>query len=282
MVLPIQGSGSCHTLMPEELAAAMREGFEGRRRIFAGVRSPELPLAPAPNLAAHLIPVSGLLGHPTPPGTGFAGKLVRPIRQLLRKLLAPWFELQTRFNHTLIEQLTAQLTAQQQHLDQITARLNAVQRELPEAYHAVERRVNECFHDISALRTAPNADAPTFAMALEPFVQVHLPDPPAMLFAIGSVDLGSLLELGYDVIHGQTREHKSLPFRDGLLDGILAFAEFAGTDVAEWVRVLASNGVVIGSIPANSSANLAKLVAPLIVQKTVTSPNAVFWVAKKA
>src|SRR5262245_51496864 len=97
------------SVSPDELAAAMRNGLEARRFF----RKPaEAPLPPIPHfelpdgsLLPKLIEFGGVVGMPAPSHGGLKGRVVRLARKITKKLMNPWFDRQTRFNHTTYDHL---------------------------------------------------------------------------------------------------------------------------------------------------------------------------------
>src|SRR5690242_8559246 len=86
---------------PAELAAAMRNGLEARRQAQVPQAPPDLPPPPVGDPIAPLWPLTGLLGHPATAKPGPAGRAIRLARRAVKKLMNPWLDHQTRFNHAL-------------------------------------------------------------------------------------------------------------------------------------------------------------------------------------
>src|SRR5688572_8767484 len=95
-------------LSPAELAAAMRDGLESRRIAQVSPAPVEAPVTTDPT--AGLWPLVGLIGHPVPFKPGMKGKALRLARRVVKKLLGPWLDHQTRFNHALTTALQTQFT----------------------------------------------------------------------------------------------------------------------------------------------------------------------------
>jgi len=70
-----------------------------------------------------LVPFSGLLGHAGGGRSGLLRLPVRVVRKILKRLLSPWFDLQTRFNHTLIGVLAEQTHQGESLVDAIDSRV---------------------------------------------------------------------------------------------------------------------------------------------------------------
>jgi SAM-dependent methyltransferase len=58
---------------------------------------------PPPDARARLLPLSSTLGHPAVARPGLFAWPIRFIRRVMKGFFRPWLDLQTRFNHTVIE-----------------------------------------------------------------------------------------------------------------------------------------------------------------------------------
>lgn len=234
------------------LAAAMLEGLEARRFFRLPERSKPNPPT------ATLMPYSGLLGFPAPRTGGLPGRFLRAIRQALKKILAPWFELQTRFNHetvnylheihTRTSELEVQMTTLHTRMTSCFAELNWNQ---PAANDAIEH----CGDPVSSIENL--------------FLHTRLPSPPgrALVFDETGKRAAELAALGFDtVLCGNAtvrhpavkivpRAGNGLPFEDASFDVIIALsAAEPWADIAwrcELARVLSPGGRVIGSADAS-------------------------------
>jgi SAM-dependent methyltransferase len=252
------------TLSPEELAEAMRNGLEARR-YFRRPPEPSLTLIPAPpgsEFVPRLLDHAGVLGLPAPPGRGLRGKLVRAVRRVVKRLMNPWLDEQTRFNHTTYE------LARSMHwyLALLSERLNElrleVQKELTagrKLTHQADNRLNELFFDVNRLRRRlaegePSSPDPYFTAAptlVDPvhvieglFLHTRLTPPPGRVLAVGSVGLHGLdlASLGYQVVQlGLAHEPLDHPEIRVAKDADCARLPFPD-ETFDWVVVLSGEG----------------------------------------
>jgi hypothetical protein len=254
---------------PDALAAAMRDGLDGRRFFRNPVPFPAIPTPPA-NLLPQLVETAGLLGHPAPPGRGPGGWFGRLARRTVKRLMNPWLDRQTRFNHATV----VYLQSLHGYLAGVAERVNALQAEVA--------------HQSTALR--PRPDAPTVGIhpdvvdttpADDPvrvveglFLDTRLPPPPArvLVLAPGGRDAIDLSSRGYHVVQcandGDSvggSERRRLPYPDGSFDVAIALAGDqsddppADTTLASLGRVLTPGGQVIGSGPLARETRLGPL-----------------------
>jgi hypothetical protein len=248
------------TVSPAELAATMRHGLESRRQIAMPQPLPALP--PSGDPAAPLWPLGGLLGHPTPPARpGLLGQAFRLARRAAKKLLNPWLDQQTRFNHQFTAAFQHEFAAVFQHLQLMNQRLNEITGEYPPALRSLEQRVNECWYEVCQSR-ADDAQPPVTVNAAwaaeEAFLQTHMPDPPdrALILTDDGVASPTLAALGYAVLIAPPARAADLPLKDGSVRLVVALDRAGGNPV--WgdegrpvretlARVLMRDGRVIGS-----------------------------------
>lgn len=286
-------------LSPAELAAAFRDGLESRRQVAAIQAPPDLPSPPGGDPVAPLWPLAGLLGHPAGAATpGLGGKAVRLARRAVKKLINPWLDHQTRFNHQLTATLQAQLAEVYRHLQLVTWRLNEVTRGQPPLLHALEGRVNECFYEVSRLRTGdPGAAVEVDAAwaAEETFLQTRMPDPPgrALVLAADGVAPPTLAAFGYSVLTASPADAADLPLQDGSLRLAVALDRGGPDARSVWsadgrparealARLLTRHGRAVGSVrdaAATIDADVARLCAPLRVVEVSRADGVVIWAA---
>ena len=131
---------------PRELASNLRDGRQNRR--FQPTMTPPSEPLPGPtyvDLYAAMLPVSGLLGHGAPRTHGWR-KLKRVMQRFAKAMIKPWLELQTRFNHATLDQMSQLQARNTEHGQRLTQRVNEL---LPfvnrnQQFHS---RLNDCFYD---------------------------------------------------------------------------------------------------------------------------------------
>jgi hypothetical protein len=254
---------------PDELAVAMRKGLDGRR-VFRNPSS--LPPVPAPpaELLPQLAEMAGLLGHPAPPGLGLSGRLGRLARRAVKRLMNPWLDRQTQYNHAT----AAYLKSVHGYLVGVTERVNALQAELAQQAAALHARTD------AATFCGPHADGTDVpddpVRVVEGlFLDTRLPPPPARVLVLtpDGTDALDLAGRGYQVVQSANGVE---PFPDESFDVAVALAgERANgppTDstLTSLARVLTPGGRVIGS----GSAKLATRLGPLRVVERVYAVRA--------
>ncbi len=295
-------------LSPEELAGAIREGLESRR-VFRKASAPpaDLPALTAGGLLPQLLETGGVLGY-SAPRSGPLGSWVRLARRVVKRLMNPWLERQTRFNYLAYELLHVL----HHQVALLTDRVNDLQRtvagEVLPGYRATNGRLNECFHDLDRLRRllagqalpppgddAPPPDPVDTIEAL--FLHTRLPAPPARVLVCPpagghALDLASL---GFQVTvvgcesgpgrHPGLRVERGrggadLPFADGSFDLAVALAAPPpdGPARRELARVLAPGKRAIGSFRVDGEApppgRVVDAIAPLRLVELATAARA--------
>lgn len=287
-------------ISPAELAAAFRGGLESRRQVVAPPVRPDLPPAPGGDPMAALWPLAGLLGHPVgaaKPGLG--GKVIRFLRRVAKKLINPWLDHQTQFNHQLTATLQAQFAEVFQHLQILNARLNEMSRAEPTQLHALAARVNECHFEVSRLRTVgleSSTGIDEAWAAEETFLQTRMPDPPgrALVLATDGVAPPTLAAFGYSVLIASPADVVDLPLKDGSLQLVVALDRNGTETRSIWsasgkparealARMLGRYGRVIGSVRVAATVptdvEVARLCSPLRVVEVSRRSGAVVWTA---
>src|SRR5262245_17013417 len=196
--------GPSHTT-PERL----KSGRASRERASAPIAVP--PIITGDRLA-RLLDVSGILGYPAPRSGRFTG-LVRLLQICVKRLMSPWFERQTRFNHLAYEVLHSV----HHQVALLTERVNALQREVSSevlpSYQETNRRLNECFHDFYQLRRfLTGLEMPSVGEGEQPhfdpvhtiealFLHTRLPRPPARVLVCSNIGAHAvdLASLGFQV-----------------------------------------------------------------------------------
>jgi hypothetical protein len=262
MSVSMRDAGPGMGLAGPELARAMQAGLEMRRFAaleakaqVAGLARSEIQPLPAMSPVELPSPRQGLesranvLGHPATARPGALGYLLRQTRRVVRRLLRPWFEVQTHFNHAAIDTLEISNRALKSQLDQMIARLNAqaqmladlrgsldeCTRVLQSRQSALDVRLDEqheCLHHfrrnlearIDDARNAPAADESP-ALLEHLFVHARLPAPPARILDL-SWSPHSVIEmssLGYQVVRIDPRRSNGSPleFEDECFDAVV-------------------------------------------------------------
>jgi hypothetical protein len=271
MTVTTRDAGPAPGLAGEDLARAILAGLEMRRfgaleekaqltrAVPADIQPlPALPEATLPGVRPLLEPYANTLGHPASARPGWFGKVLRQTRRALKALLRPWFELQTRFNHSTIDTLESSNRALQGHLQQLTARLHAQSqmlsalsqsldertRDLQGRQGTLETRIEDCFDSLHHCRemlaaridrychgTMPRLDS---AVLIEQvFVHSRLPAPPARILNLSRAEHASAAEinnLGYQLTQvdpGWEQQNSPLPFDNECFDGLIMLHAFA-------------------------------------------------------
>jgi SAM-dependent methyltransferase len=283
---------------PEELARLIRDGLEAGRWPMTPPARPAPPLPPdAPELGPVLLPFSSPLGHPAAAGPGRLRKPVRLIRGVLKVFLRPWFDLQTRFNHKVMEALEREQRRLGDHLKDLAEYL----REQQDAVRRLNHRVNDGLYqtqarfdeladrlraEFGAPRPEPRPAVPIGERVLESiFVHTRLPAPPARLLDLGAAGALEMASLGFQVVgvdvrHAAARHSNlqvveaprhRLPFPDGAFDVAVAASAFGagrvgegddGDDLAaaaEVFRALRPGGRFILTVPLGRGYDLDKV-----------------------
>lgn len=131
---------------PRELASNLRDGRQNRR--FQPTMAPPSDPLPGPmsiDVYKSGLPLSGLLGHPAPPAGGWR-KLKRLMQRFVKALMKPWLEMQTRFNHMTLDQMSQIQAQTNEHSVRLTLRVNELLPYLSrnQQFHS---RLNDCFYD---------------------------------------------------------------------------------------------------------------------------------------
>lgn len=274
---------------PEELAAAMRRGLEARRFFRKPAEAPPqiVPFVlPDGTLLPHLLEHGGVVGLPAPVHPGVKGKVVRTLRKVIKKLMNPWLDRQTRFNHTtydhlqLLQTYLGHLAAQLDAHTELARRLLTELATSRQATATVNARLNEFYLDVYQLRQAvaaaggPLADAgvaPLPAPA-DPvhvveglFLHTRLAPPPARVLVLDPVGLHALdlASLGYQVTqYGHAAHapltHPELRVAEGDAGGRLPFPDGS----FDWVAVLATAGRPGLLDTAAGRVEIARVLAP--------------------
>jgi hypothetical protein len=266
----------------------MRDGLEARRMATAVLGPPAAAAVPDHPPFQQVWQYAGLLGHPTPPAGGPVKKVVRLLRRFVKKLMNPWLDHQTRFNHTLLTELQAVVRP-------------PAPPPLTDVYDTIRRlqdRLNECHHKVeqallgaaAASRPADGADA-----AEDVFIQTRMPDPPgtALVLADNALTPAVLKAVGFTVLTASAADLAALPLKAGAFRVVLALGRGGPDDASLWsanawatraavLELLGPSGRVFGSIrdaaPPTADA-LAKLCDPLrLIDHTTTDSGAV-WAA---
>jgi hypothetical protein len=233
----------------DELAAAMRNGLDARRYFR---NPPPLPPVPAPpaELLPQLAETAGLLGHPAPPGRGLSGRIGRLIRRAVKRLMNPWLDRQTQFNHSTAEYLKSVHS----YLVGVSKRVNSLEAEVARQSADLRLRSDEpaccCRHSpVRADDTIPD-DPVRVVEGL--FLDTRLPPPPARILVL-TADGSAALDLAGRGYHVVQSVNGAEPFSDESFDVAVALAgERAGglsvdSTLAFLGRVLTPGGRVIGS-----------------------------------
>jgi hypothetical protein len=288
------------SLSPAELVAAMRNGLEARRQVVTPPLPPPLPAPPGGDPAAPLWPLGGLLGHPTPPARpGVVGAAFRLLRRGAKKLVNPWLDHQTRFNHQFTAAFQHELAAVFEHLRLLNQRLNEVTGEQLPALRALEQRVNECWYEASQARAERREAAPALDAARaaeDAFLQTRMPDPPgrAVVLAHDGPAPAVLAALGYAVLTTTPDAAADLPLKDGSVRLAVALDHAGSTVHPIWsevgrpvrealARALARNGRVIGSLRVGdrpmTAPEIAAVCAPLRPLEVSHAAGVALWSA---
>ena len=124
---------------PRELAANLREGRQIRRIMPA---LPPLPVDPVyVDVHGPMLGVAGVLGHPAPPAGGLR-KIKRYIQRLMKKMLNPWWDLQTRFNHETTDTLSKVHIRTHEHGHRLNELLTYINQD-----PGIHSRLNDCFYN---------------------------------------------------------------------------------------------------------------------------------------
>jgi len=113
--------------------------------------------------ASALAPFSGLLGHAVGGRSGLLRFPIRVARKILKRFLSPWFDLQTRFNHTLMRVFTEQTHRADAKLDELAIWVADIEsRVMRESQASQELRaeLSSCIFGIDAIT---QFDAAAFA-----------------------------------------------------------------------------------------------------------------------
>ncbi len=302
MSVIMRDAGPGTGLTGQDLARAMQAGLEMRR--FAALeakaqaarpaRSESQPLAALPpaELPSPRQPLdsqANVLGYPASARPGLLGYLLRQTRRVFKRLLRPWLEVQTNFNHAVIDTLEHSNQALKVHLDQMIGRLNSNSQMLAEfrasldectktfqsRHSALEVRLDEhyeCLHHFRKSLEAGIEDVRNTSAAEESpavlehlFAYARLPAPPARILDLSwshssAVEMSSL---GYQVVRIDPRRHNGSPleFDNECFDAVVSTSgEAAGSLerllVSELARVLIPGGrlLLTGRLPGDAEA----------------------------
>ncbi len=277
---------------PEALAAAIREGLEGRLS-FSPLATAPRPYVPPPerHRLTAMLATSGLRGTPAPAGGSRVGWVPRQLRRAAKWLINPWLEQQTQFNHLAFEQVHV-LTDFTTRLAEAMNALAAIDRAEGDGHRGVHQRLNDCMLDLYHLRqelaaVEPKDDDETARLWVDPahvieglFLHTRVPLPPArtLVLSAGAAHALDLASLGFQVVSLAGRPaggHPNLsaasatdgpwPFESGQFDLVVGLSGEgpAGTGLGVWrpeaaeargelARLLAPGGRVIGSVRAGA------------------------------
>jgi SAM-dependent methyltransferase len=243
-------------LAARELAEAVREGLEGRR--WPSPRSPlevpDPPCAPSPRPA--LLPFSNPLGLGAHAKPGPLNRPVRFIRRAVKAFLRPWLDVQTRFNHGVIDALEQSQAAAHDHLRRLSDHLRQQEARV--------RKVTDRLDEFRFARARAVCDLAPVAVTLrlleQTFVQTRMPRTPARVLDLARGEgpcAADLSDLGYQVVSVDLGRLSggALPFADGSFDAAVCVAALepgADTDgvaAAEVYRLLRSGGRLILTAP---------------------------------
>jgi hypothetical protein len=297
-----------------ELSAALRNGLHARR--FAEPPPPQPPFPqPEPiEVAARLIPVSGLLGHRATARPSPLGPIIRFARRVAKGLMRPWLDLQTQFNHGAIGSLEDLQSRTSEDVSRLHQRCDGLQQALAQsavAHQALAARVSECFEQLQRERAkvrrlseelelrAEQSDsctsrpAPIASSVIETvFVHTRLPAPPTRVLVIGGDVTAAALSLGvigYNTVEPVTAPTDPLPYPEDAFDAVVAmgWAVPSGTSGAsqtsrriagELFRVVRSGGRAIFTLPAPQTEALAALLSGWrTVEQAWAIPTASGW-----
>jgi hypothetical protein len=225
MSVAASGADAGYSPSALELAEAVREGLEARRwPPGAALGVPDPPAAPSPRPA--LLPYSNPLALPAHAGPGPLRRPVKFVRRVFRAFLRPWLDVQTRFNHTVIDALEQSHQAAHDHLRRLTEHL----REQELWVRKLTDRLDECRFDLARLREdqegRPGQTVTVGARARAlTFVQTWLPRPPARVLDLSGGEgscAAELAGLGYRVVSVHPRHLDQLT--DGEFDAAVAVA----------------------------------------------------------
>lgn len=253
-----------------ELAQAVYEGLESRRwptpRPLLEVPDPPELRNPGPAL----VPFSSPLGLPAQAKPGPLARPIRFARRVVKVLLRPWLDAQTRFNHTVIESLEQAHVQGQEHLRRLSQHLK--QQEL--RVRKLADRLDECRFNLTKLREELEAKFEPQEGGRPPallvkrqvleliFAHTRLPRPPARVLDLGrgeSACGAELASLGYPVVGVGLHESAALPFTDDSFDAAVCVsalgrlgAEADQAAAAEVYRVLRPGGRFVLTVPYGS------------------------------
>jgi hypothetical protein len=213
-------------------------------------------------LLPRLADSAGLIGHPAPPGRGLTGRIGRIIRRAVKRLMNPWLDRQTQFNHST----ATYLASVHNHLVGVAERVNALQAELARQTAALHARPDE-----SACCGRHSLTRPTVTLADDPvrvveslFLDTRLPPPPARVLVLtpDGADALDLAGRGYHVV--QSADGAG-PYSDESFDVVVALAGDrpdgppANAALSTLGRVLVLGGRVIGSGSSEPAARFSPL-----------------------
>jgi hypothetical protein len=259
-------------ISPHELAAAVRAGLDARR--VAADPPPAPPGLPFESVT----PLAGLRGHPAPPSGGLLGRGVRLARQLVKRLIAPWLDQQTRFNHALLAELQARFQFSP------TVELHDFVRRLQDRVNEYALRVERLSGASSGERPPPAPDA-----VEDVFVQTRLPAPPGTAVVLSDGAVGPtpavLAAIGFSVLHATAADLAALPLHPASVRVVLAlgcegvWAPDGRTVRAAVAAALTPGGRVFGSRRAGGGP-AAEGCAPLRLTDHTHADGVTVWAAE--
>ncbi len=119
---------------PSDLATALRHGLGAsllQGSDSSSAEPEEIGLLEAA-IRSQLQPTSGLLGLSVAAPSGWGHLLAAPLRKLLRWLLAPWLDQQTKFNHTVIDLLEQMHRDWSKSIQQLSLKQQQLRQEVQE------------------------------------------------------------------------------------------------------------------------------------------------------
>src|SRR5262249_59369455 len=141
------------------------------RRSFRKPSAPPLPPIPHfelpdGSLLPKLMDFGSVVGMPAPAHPGLKGRVVRMARKIVKRLMNPWLDRQTRFNHTTYDHLQiinlylGHLAAKMDTQNEVARRLLAELTASRQATATAHARMSEFFPEPYQLRQAPPPTGP--------------------------------------------------------------------------------------------------------------------------
>jgi SAM-dependent methyltransferase len=210
---------------PAALAEAMRAGLEARSHPRPAAGAGADVVTPLGGLLPNLRGYAALLEHPAVAKPGPLAPLFKLSRRILRTLMRPWFEFQTRYNRLNLDQINQYRAQVNDNLGRLDRRLHEICRRLDRCEQRLDDKnyyaafVNRELTDQGKISRAglffnppmwvqlqddePRLIAITERIVEHIFVHTRLPRPPARVLDLGCAESTSSLEmasLGFDVV----------------------------------------------------------------------------------